>query len=350
MTNFLKKLFDSLKALIKDGVWPAILGLVLLLSLLSTGITLGNETANQEPLEPAKMAFSLVIFMLTLIMIIGLPAIGLRLRAKVGYLSFPQTFTTILVTGLAMVAVAVPALGWAMLAGEIKFSYWYNTLGTIKIEVWVIALLVALGQTAFKKESAGAAASLSLAALLVVGPVVALGVAAFLPGTTQEVTTKSILWPDKADEELDPVTGYPKDPKCSTGDTYTRTVSPLHLAWPLLQANPVVLVSESVGADVVSWTDNQYGYPNPHVNASDALGGIVLAERAFQTVPEAKTVVDECENLKIYGTPYINDGSTYADPESLIKNTKSGYLTGLTVQGILLALTTLGWFLVRRSK
>lgn len=152
MTNFLKKLFDSLKALVKDGVWPAILGLVLLLSLLATGITLGNETANQEPLEPAKMAFSLVIFLLTLIVIIGVPAIGLRLRAKVGDLSFPQTFNTILVSGLAMVAVAIPALGWAMLVGEIKFEYWFNTLGTVKAEVWVLALLVALAQTAFKKR------------------------------------------------------------------------------------------------------------------------------------------------------------------------------------------------------
>jgi hypothetical protein len=350
MTNFLKKLFDSLKALVKDGVWPAILGLVLLLSLLATGITLGNETANQEPLEPAKMAFSLVIFLLTLIVIIGVPAIGLRLRAKVGDLSFPQTFTTILVSGLAMVAVAIPALGWAMLVGEIKFEYWFNTLGTVKAEVWVLALLVALAQTAFKKEAGAAAASLGLIALLTFGPLIALGITSLLPGTKQEVVTRTILWPEKATDEVDPATGYPKNPECSSGVSTTRIVAPLHLAWPALQINPVVLVSESVGADVISWTDNQYDYPNPHVNASDALGGIVLAERAMQLAAEPKIVIDECKNLEIFGTPYINNGMSSTDPEALLKNTESGYLTGLTGQGIMLALTTVGWFVIRRTR
>lgn len=351
MTTFRSRFAASLSALVRDGVWIALVGIVFALTFLITGLTLTNTTAQSDGLNAGFMAYSMNVFLLTLIVIIGVPAISIRLRSRLGQQPFLDTYLTTLFGGLAFVLAAFPATLWAIAVGGVPVSHWFATLGTVKLEVWVLALLVTFAQTAFHKEMTASSVALGLVAVIVVGPLVVLGGASLLPGTQQNILTRQIDWNKNGNDNIDPNTGYPVNPSCTNTGTTTRTVARTDLVWPILPMNPLILVSESVEPRVASWVavapESGTSY---QAGGTDAFSAIVLAERPAQVPARHNISINECDNLAKYGTPYPGNMNGAYDPQWLIDNTRSGYTDGLVGQAIVVALTAGGWFIARRRR
>lgn len=337
MTEFLSFLRQAFHTLVRERWWLVIAGFAGVSSLILVALTLSSEAASAPGTYPGRMALSFVVYLSLIAVMLGTPAVFIGVRDSLGQVSFTRSLVLALAVGLSLVIAVLPSVVWAIASTSIGPDVWGPTVGTAVIQVLVVSLLVALAFAFIRRDGAATATAFGLIGGLAVGPFIVLGLTTLAPGVEQTVTYSYIDYKDGSD--LDPVTGFPTDPTCSSSDAQKRVVARYDLVWPVVELNPVVLVSSATMPTVVQWVDPTYPEGMPTITPIDLFGTVGLAVRSMQLTPETKIDINECELLAQYGTPYpANYGE--ADPDFIVANSQSGWSVGLLGQTAYLAVAS----------
>ncbi len=329
----------------KTPFWLTLVIMTGVLSLVIVGLTLGSENAAASGTNPGRMALSFAVLLVLVAVILGIPTVFIGVRENLGRLPFLHTYLLAVAIGLSFVIAATPALLLAVFAGNIPVAVWLPVLGTTKLEVWVLALLVALAHWAITHHRGAVATAFGLIVGITIGPLLVVMAASFAPPVHQNTSYIYVQWTDE-NQEIDPKTGYPVNPTCQKPSYSKTTATDYTGVWAAIETNPVALVSSSVlpvVADYIApsltgngWEANPVGMPAVTLPV-DLFATIDLRVREMQLPVPTRITIDECANLKKYGTPYVTqDGKTA--PDQIIAKSTSGYPYGLIGQAAYLAL------------
>ncbi|WP_460774566.1 ABC transporter permease [Microbacterium sp. GXF7504] len=236
-------------------------------------------------------------------------------------------------TGLAFVAVAVPFMVVATVAGGVAPGVLAVSLLVLVVEIGVfsaigVGLSALIGRPLFS-----VAATYLVVAAFVIGTLIVFGLAGAAIRT--EVTAHNRWITGAATYDCGPGTDDPGcmeiggDPwwECSEWETSVYEVPRYDRVWWLLAANPFVVL-----ADATPTTYDRWGSP------TDLFGQIAAGVRLVQLPPESETWSDGCEN----GGAWVpgDDPTT----EELVAGTTPSWFAGLAVQLVVAgALLWGGW-------
>ncbi|GAB2832944.1 ABC transporter permease [Microbacterium insulae] len=236
------------------------------------------------------------------------------------------------VTGLAFVAVAIPFLVIATLAGGADAATIAISLLVLVVEVGVIAAIGVALSGIIARPLFSVATTYLVVAALVIGTPIAFGLLGATMRTEQTQNTRSIDWEAYEDDEFPCMPGetpsdeYPcvqdPSPECGEWYSYTQEVPRFDRVWWMLAANPFVIL-----ADATPNTFDDRGYP------VDLFGQIKLGIRSAQQAPEAELTWDECS------PPSAEQQRT---PEQIIEQSTPSWFVGLGLQ-LLLSAGLLWW-------
>jgi Cu-processing system permease protein len=197
------------------------------------------------------------------------------------------------VTGLAFVAVSVPFLVLANLAGGGAPATITVSLLVLVFEVGVIAAIGVALSGILSRPLFSVATTYLVVAALVVGTLIAFALVGFT--MRSEVTNhyRAIEYENYTGDTFpcmpgeEPSDEYPCDPdvevRCGPWQTSTHEVPRFDYVWWLLAANPFVIL-----ADATPTQFDEYGNPN------DLFGQIKLGVRYAQQAPELEQRWDDC--------------------------------------------------------
>ncbi|WP_214466089.1 ABC transporter permease [Microbacterium flavescens] len=236
------------------------------------------------------------------------------------------------VTGLAFVAVSVPFLVIATLAGGANAATIAVSLAVLVIEVGVIAAIGVGLSGILARPLFSVATTYLVVASLVIGTLIGFGLLGATMRTEQVNTYRSLDWEAYQGDDFpcmpgeEPSESYPcndeKPLECGEWETYVNEVPRFDRVWWILAANPFVIL-----ADATPTTFDRSGYP------VDLFGQIKAGVRMAQETPEAETSYDECS------PPTVEENRT---PEDIIGETTPSWFVGLGLQ-VLLAAGLLWW-------
>ena len=210
------------------------------------------------------------------------------------------------ITGLAFVAVSVPFLLWATLAGGVTPAAMAVSLIILIVEIGVIAAIGVGLSGIIGRPLFSVAATYLVVAALVVGTPIAFG----LVGATIRTEVTNSYRPI-VDVEGDGTT------VCGEWQTSTYETPRFDTVWWVLAANPFLIL-----ADATPTAFDQNGYPK------DLFGQFKLAIRTAQIPPDGDQIFDECAT---------NQGRTYPTPRETIASTTPSWFVGLALQLVLSA-------------
>lgn len=242
-------------------------------------------------------------------------------------------FVAAWLTGLAFVAVSLPFLIVATLAGGVGPGMVFMSMLILVVEVGIISAIgVALSGIISRPLFSIAAAYLVVAAL-----VVGTGIAFGLSSSALTTDVKSITRSPKVDS----VTGNPvctdgstdcwDNPSlmvCDEWSTQIQQVSSPNKVWWMLAPNPFVIL-----ADATPTTFNSSG------DAQELFGWIKVTVRRMQLAPDPVTKSDECAHT---------GDSSYETAKEVIDRTVPSWFVGLAVQ--IIAAAGLGAWAWRRTR
>lgn len=239
------------------------------------------------------------------------------------------------VTGLAFVAVSVPFLLMATLAGGGNPATIGVSLAVLVFEVGIIAAIGVALSGILSRPLFSVATTYLVVAALVIGTLIAFALVGFT--VRSEATShnrhynydeyQGDTYPCMPGEE--PTGDYPCDDveiTCGEWETYTYEVPRFDRVWWLLAANPFVIL-----ADATPTTFDRNGYP------VDLFGQIKTGARMAQQPPELEQRWDECARMP---------PEEQQTPEELMAQTAPSWFVGMGLQA-LLAAGLLWWALVR---
>ncbi len=236
------------------------------------------------------------------------------------------------ISGLAFLAVSLPFLVIATLAGELNVGVIVSSLGILILEVGIVAA-VGVGLSAIVARPLFSVASTYLViAALTIGTLIAFGLGGTALRSEQTQRTFEPNW-NAVPLGCDPYSSTQGD-DCPTFDelecvesTYVSEVPRFDRVWWILAANPFVVL-----ADAVPPTYDENGYP------SDLFSQIASSVRSAQTAPEDTVAYDGC-------APYSEPGS-WETPEQAAEGASPSWFVGLLVQ-LILAAGLLLWGIAR---
>lgn len=275
------------------GVFSAVVFFVLLLAVLVSPTLSGNAVNGDR--EAATLAPVQVTLATT----------GEILLAK---------FLAAWITGLAFVAVAVPFLLWATIAGGVTPGAIVVSLVILIVEIGVIAAIGVGLSGILGRPLFSVAATYLVVAALVVGTPIAFGLVGSSIRTEVTNSYRPIV-----DVKGDGTT------VCGEWQTSTYETPRFDTVWWVLAANPFLIL-----ADATPTTYDQGGrgdYPR------DLFGQLKLTIRGAQVAPGPDQVFDECAT---------NQGRTYPTPRETIEATAPSWFVGLGLQ-LALAAGLLWW-------
>ena len=177
------------------------------------------------------------------------------------------------ISGLAFVAVAVPFLAVATIAGGLSPAALVVSLLVLVVEIGVFAA-IGVGLSALVARPLFSIASTYLVvAAFVIGTLIVFGLAG--AATRTEVTSHSRYLNDDAAGRED---------SCTAWEEYTYAVPRFDRVWWVLAANPFVII-----ADATPTAYDRQGNP------TDLFGQIASGVRMAQVPPEADTWSDGCQ-------------------------------------------------------
>ncbi len=347
MKEFLSFVGSTLLTLLRARLWPIIAGAVFVFTLTLVSLTMTSSTALVAGTDPGRMGRSFVVYLVLIAVMIGVPAVLANVRDEIGRQPFLRTFALTLAVGFSFVFAAIPSSIVSAIVGGIDFGQWLSVVGSVHLEVWVIAALVALAFANVRRDSAAAVTAFGLIAGLAIAPLLVVGSAALAPGVKQ-IVRHNYLDYGNGEDDVDPNTGFPTNPTCMASDSETRIVSRYDLVWPILELNPIVLVSASIPPTVTTFTNPDFTYDTTAVEPVDLFGTVDLAVRKMQLPIETDITIDECANLAKYGTPYPSGYDGTYTPDYIIANSTSGFGVGLIGQGAYLAVASAALVLIGR--
>ena len=334
----MSRLLESIISTSRTGYWAILLIITASLSLILVGLTVASEGAGEVGTDSGRMALSFTIFLALVAVLLGVPTIFVTVRETLGRVGFLHAFLLAIVIGGSFLAAAAPALLWAILSTGVSPEVWIPTLATVELQVVVVAALVALAHWAIANNSVANTTAFGLIAGITLGPLLVVGVASFAPPIEQTSQTYYIQW--KEDEPTDPETGYPLDPTCEKNPTMSTVfLTDYSSVWAAVTINPVALVSASITPAIGNWedvyqTDDWQSSPTgvpPVPLPLDLFSSVDLNVRGMQLPIETDIVINECENLAEFGTPYPTLDGDRA-PRDVIEQSTSGYTFGVLGQ------------------
>jgi hypothetical protein len=329
-------------------MWFTLLAVMAASSLIIVALTVASDGASAPGTDAGRMAFSFVIFLVLVAVLLGIPTVFISIRERLGQLSFLHTYLLTVAVGLSFVVVAVPAMLWAVLSTGVSADVWLPVIGTTALELGAIALLVALAHWALTSASVATVTAFGLIAGITLGPVLVVATAAFAPPVTQTTKSYYIKYGDGT-EPMDPETGYPLNPTCEENPvTSTTPITDYTGVWAAITSNPIALVSASITPAIGDYV--MPGYDDTVMDAPssmpsvatplDVFSAVDIASRSLQIpVTTEPIIVDECALLAEFGTPYPNNGQD--DPRDIIVESQSGFVAGLIGQGAFLVVVAL---------
>jgi hypothetical protein len=346
-TNGVPPLFATISASIRAGMWFTLLIVMATTSLIIVALTVASDGASAAGTDAGRMAFSFVIFLVLVALLLGIPTVFISIRERLGQLPFLNTVLLALAVGLSFVAVSIPAMVWAILSTGVSADVWLPVIGTTVLEVGVVTVIVALAHWAVKSGSVATVTAFGLIAGVTLGPILVVATAAFAPPVIQTTKTFYIKYGDGT-EPMDPVTGYPLNPTCEENPvTSTTPLTDYTGVWAAATSNPIALVSASITPAIGDYV--MPGYDDTVMDAPssmpsvatplDVFSAVDVASRSLQiTVTTEPIIVDECALLAEFGTVYPNNGQD--DPRDVIAVSQSGFVAGVIGQGAFLVVAT----------
>ena len=303
---------------VRSVAWYVLLGVFFVLLL---GVTLLAFAAFGFRADSGGGVFSAVVFFVLLLAVLVSPTLsgnainGDRDAATLAPVQVTLAttgeillakFLAAWITGLAFVAVSVPFLLWATLAGGVTPAAMAVSLVILIVEIGVIAAIGVGLSGILGRPLFSVAATYLVVAALVVGTPIAFGLVGASIRTEVTNSYRPIV-----DVEGDGTT------VCGEWQTSTYESPRFDTVWWVLAANPFLIL-----ADATPTTFDQNGYPN------DLFGQFKLGIRTAQIPPDRDQTFDECAT---------NQGQTYTSPRETIGSTTPSWFVGLALQLVLSA-------------
>lgn len=299
------------------------------------GLTAGvyfTATNSGEPV--GKWLYSIILYFTLFLATIVTPAIGggsINGDRASGLLTQVQTTaasaSTIVwakafaawIASLGFVLTAAPFLAFAAWAGGVDWPVVLVSVVVLIAELAFFAALSVAFSGLFSRSVFSVALSYLVIALLSVGTVLGFGIGSSLLTSTREVQVSTY---DESASELGQA-------NCTTV-TEQRTYQRADLLWPVLAANPFVIVADATPARFTTAAGGATpGYPD------NLLTGVKVALRTAQASPIPTETVNECT--------WNNDTLT---PREQLAGTQPVWFYGLAAQFVF-ALVLLGWATAR---
>jgi ABC-type transport system involved in multi-copper enzyme maturation permease subunit len=331
---------------VRSVSWYILLGIFAIVLAAVTGLSFLSWSASADP---GAAIYSTIVYIVLLLVVLVSPTVsgnavnGDRDAATLAPVQVTLATTADIVfgkllaawiTGLAFVAVAVPFIMVAVVAGGVAPGAVAASLAVLIVEIGVfsaigVGLSALIGRPLFS-----VAATYLVVAAFVIGTLIAFA----LGGTAvrTEVTSHYRWAEGPASYDCGPGTDDPGcmeiggDPwlQCGQWQTSTYEIARFDQVWWILAANPFVVL-----ADATPTTYDAHGMPR------DVFGQIASWVRIAQIPPETETWTDDCGNG--YGRD-PSDGSTQPSMEEQVEGTTPSWFVGLAVQLVVAALLLWG--------
>lgn len=268
-----------------SGVYSVIIYFVLLLSTLVTPALSGNAINGDR--DAGTLATTQVTLVTTGQLVLG-------------------KFLAAWIAALAFLAAALPFLIFSAVTGGVS---------AIEITISVLILIAELGVIAaigvglsglIARPLFSIVLSYLAVAALSIGTLFTFAVAGIAVQT--QATSTSYVFTDDGSAD--------NPPECTVVNAGTYMAPRWDLFWPILVANPYVLL-----ADAVPTSYNESGYPD------DLFGSLKYTVRSLQIPPDLDAVYDDCD-LSTYDTPKAQE---------VIDLTTPGWFVGLLIHLVLAA-------------
>ena len=231
------------------------------------------------------------------------------------------------VTGLAFVAVSLPFLVLATIAGGGDPATISVSLLVLVFEVGVIAAIGVALSGILSRPLFSVATTYLVVAALVIGTVIAFALVGLTIRSEATHSYRGIEYDQYSGDAFpcmpgeEPSEGYPCDDDieytCGEWHTTTSEVPRFDRVWWLLAANPFVIL-----ADATPTQFDESGYPR------DLFGQIKLAVRSAQQPPDLEERWDDCSPMRGYeSTP----------PQQVIDDSAPSWFVGMALQAMLAA-------------
>ncbi|WP_137844244.1 ABC transporter permease [Microbacterium sp. 2FI] len=322
------------------GVFAAILVLVTMFSFMAWG----------SMAESGSGIYSTIVYITLLLVVLVSPTLsGNAINgdrdaatlapvqvtlATTGEILFGK-FLAAWVTGLAFVAVSVPFLIIATLAGGTDAATIFVSLAVLIVEVGVIAAIGVALSGILARPLFSVAATYLVVAALVIGTLIAFALLGYSFRSEATSTYRSYDYAYEGDSfpcmpgEVSS-DDYPCDPdipiECGEWQTDTYEVPRFDRVWWILAANPFVILADATPAQF-----DANGYP------VDLFGNIKVGVRGAQQPPVLEHTWDDC-------TPPPEDFPP--TPEEIVAASAASWFIGLALQ-VLLAAVLMWWAWLR---
>ncbi|WP_435526936.1 ABC transporter permease [Microbacterium aurantiacum] len=326
------------------GVFALVLVLVTALSFLAWGVV---------PRDAGSGVFSTIVYITLLLVVLVSPTLsgnainGDREAATLAPVQVTLAttgeilmgkFLTAWITGLAFVAVSIPFLLIATLAGGTSAATMLVSLAVLIVEIGVVAAIGVAVSGILARPLFSVATTYLVVAALVIGTLVAFLLVGASVRTEVTNSYRSFEYTSVDPDGIPPCfpgesssPAYPCDEEaevtCGPWQTSTYEAPRFDTVWWMLAANPFVIL-----ADATPTAFDSSGYP------VDLFGQIKLGIRAAQEAPETETRWDDCAP-----TPPTDQQT----PEQIIAGSTPSWFVGLALQIALAAL--LLWWAWRRT-
>jgi ABC-type transport system involved in multi-copper enzyme maturation permease subunit len=231
------------------------------------------------------------------------------------------------VTGLAFLAVAVPFLLIATLAGGGSPATIGVSLLVLIFEVGVIAAIGVAVSGILSRPLFSVATTYLVVAALVIGTLIAFALVGYTVRSDSTNHHRSYNYDEYRGDTFpclpgeEPTGEYPCDEDaeitCGEWQVTTYEVPRFDRVWWLLAANPFVIL-----ADATPTSFDRYGYP------VDLFGQIKTGVRMAQQAPDLEHRWDDCGRAPVEASP---------TPEEVIEKTAPSWFVGMALQALLAA-------------
>ncbi|MBY0688276.1 ABC transporter permease [Microbacterium marinilacus] len=312
----------ELRQRVRSVAWYVLLGVFAALLLAVTGLAFAVSSSWDST---GDTVYSIVVFFVLLLATLVSPALsgnainGDRDAATLApvQVTLATTGQIILgkllaawVTGLAFLAVAVPFLLVATLAGGVEPGVVAVSLLVLVFEVGVVAAVGVGLSGVLARPLFSVAVTYLVVAALSIGTLIAFGLGGAAVRSEVVETSRYLSYGD--DSTYD----------CEEWQTSTYDSPRYDRVWGFLAANPYVIL-----ADATPTTFDGNGYP------VDLFGQIKLGIRYAQQTPELERVYDECEQ---------SEEELYPTGEEIIASTTPSWFVGMGIH-LVLAAGALWW-------
>jgi ABC-type transport system involved in multi-copper enzyme maturation permease subunit len=334
----------------RSVAWYVLLGVFAVLLVIVTALSF---LAWSSTYRPGGAIYSTIVYITLLLVVLVSPTLsgnainGDRDAATLAPVQVTLATTTEIlfgkffaawITGLAFVAVSIPFLVLATLAGGGAPATIAVSLLVLVFEVGVIAAIGVALSGILSRPLFSVATTYLVVAALVIGTLIAFALVGFT--IRSEVTNhyRSLEYGQYSGDSFPCMPGeestddYPCDEdaevKCGEWQTSTYEIPRFDHVWWLLAANPFVIL-----ADATPTQFDDYGSPN------DLFGQIKFGVRAAQQPPELEQRWDDCAP-----SPTRDDRT----PREVIAESTPSWFVGMALQLVLAAL--LMWWAWSRTR